>query len=368
MRLVWGTAPFNAFLYLRFSVGISVLALSFLRPRLLCNFFVKIEKSLARLSGRPWLCATVLFALPIALRLLLLPVYGPPQPFIHDEYAYLLQSQIFASGALSYPPLPFPKQFESIYVFATPTYNAEYQPAQGMCLAVGRLLFGHPWAGVLITAGLFCAIAYWALLAWLPARWAFGGGLLIVVEIGVLSYWTNSYWGGWVPGIGGALSFGALAPIREQTTALNAVLLAIGDVVLLSSRPFEGLLLSIVTAGLVCVWVLTKRMRLSTVLTAFAVAVLVVAVTAILFFAYYNHAVTGRATRLPYLLYRAKYAIPQGFYWQNSPLPQTAMPVDIAGEYKSQLMQREHAQSFIGLAQATLAKFASSGSSTSACF
>jgi len=35
--------------------------------------------------------------------------------------------------------------FESIHVSMNPTYMSMYFPAQGLALAAGKVLMGHPW-------------------------------------------------------------------------------------------------------------------------------------------------------------------------------------------------------------------------------
>jgi len=348
MRFAWGAAPPTTFDFFTFALAALCVALAFIRPALFQWLFVAVEQRLVVLSKRRWLCALVIFLLPMAGRLLLLPVYQPPVPFIHDEYAYLLQADTFSSGRLSNPPLPFANQLETIYIFATPTYSAEYEPGQGFFLAMGERIFGCPWAGVLLSMGLFCALTYWAFLGWLRPSWALTGGLLVVVEIGVLSYWMNSYWGGCVPGIGGALTLGGLARLRGRFRALDAVLVAFGIFILLCTRPLEGALLSVLVAGFLLFWLLTTQPAPKTLVLRLALPMLAVFIPAALFLAHYNHQVTGKPTEVPYLLYRARYAIPQGFYWQKPPAAKAPMPADIEGEYRVQVIQRERADSLKG--------------------
>ena len=55
--------------------------------------------------------------------------------------------------------------FESIHITMYPTYASMYFPAQGLLLAAGKVLLGHPWFGLLIVDGLMCAALCWMLEA-----------------------------------------------------------------------------------------------------------------------------------------------------------------------------------------------------------
>ncbi len=61
-----------------------------------------------------------------------------------------------------------------------------------------------------------------------PARWALLGGALAVLRWGAFSYWVNSYWGGSVAALAGALALGAYARIRRRPSAAHALLLGAG--------------------------------------------------------------------------------------------------------------------------------------------
>src|ERR1700751_470708 len=128
-----------------------------------------------------------------------------------------------------------------------------------MTLALGQVLTGQPWAGVLLSIGLFFVVLYWAFGAWLPPVWAFTGTLIVEVSIGVLGYWTNSYWGGAVPGIGGTLVLGSLPRLRANPRVAYSLLMAFRIAILFNSRPLEGLLLSVLTAGTLTYWLFKKK-------------------------------------------------------------------------------------------------------------
>src|SRR5262249_52693772 len=130
-------------------------------------------------------------------------------------------------------------------------------PAQGAALAFGQIL-GSPWLGVLLSAAAMSAAVYWMLCAWMPARWAFLGGALVALKLGVVSYWTNSYWGGAVAAIGGSLVLGALARIIAKARVRDALLLGIGVAILANSRPYEGLIFCVPAAFLFLRWLLRR--------------------------------------------------------------------------------------------------------------
>ena len=98
---------------------------------------------------------------------------APPgaKPSIHDEFAYLLQAKMLASGHLTYPSPPLPEFFEAAHVLVVPRYGAKYLPGHAAVLAP-FVAAGVPWLGPSLLLGLTLALAYLAArLAALP-RWA----------------------------------------------------------------------------------------------------------------------------------------------------------------------------------------------------
>jgi len=71
-------------------------------------------------------------------------------------------------------------------------------------MAIGKRLFGHPWFGVWLSCGALAAALLWALEGWFAPSWALFGTLL-AIPLCSFSYWMNSYMGGSVAAIGGAL-------------------------------------------------------------------------------------------------------------------------------------------------------------------
>jgi hypothetical protein len=164
--------------------------------------------------------------------------------------------------------------------------------------------------------GVFCAVLYWALAGWLPPFWALAGGIFGLSQIGLVSYWTESYWGGTPAAIGGALVLGAVARLLRKPRTGEALALALGLAVLANSRPYEGAVLAIV-----CLAPLALRFswRLARVVALPMIAVLV---PVALWMSYYNWRVTGDPLLMPYRAHHPQYAIWGHFIWQKHPWPQ----------------------------------------------
>jgi hypothetical protein len=203
----------------------------------------------------------------------------------------------------------------------SPTYSSIFPPAQGIVLAVGQLL-GNPWIGVLLSVASMSAAIVWMLQAWMPPRWALLGGVMTICNLGIVSYWINSYWGGAVAAIGGALVLGALPRIFRTQRVRYSLLLGLGVAILANSRPYEGLVFCIPVAGWLLLWVAGRS---SPPLRATAPTVLlpttgVLAFTAV-FMAYYNWRTTGNALLMPHALYLRTYFRTPVFLWQHAGAP-----------------------------------------------
>jgi hypothetical protein len=224
-----------------FLEGIATIALliACLAPQTAAPFFRRCETRFATLVRKPWRAIAAAALFPLIVRALLLPVVPLPMPRVHDEFSYLLLGDTLAHGRLSNPTPPFWKHFETEYELVRPTYASQYQPAQGVALAVGQSVTGRPWWGVWLSVGLMCGALCWALAALLSWRWALFGSAIAALQFGIFGFWMNSYFGGAVAAMAGALVFGAIA--RPRTTP-NALVCALGLVVLFASRPLEGLL------------------------------------------------------------------------------------------------------------------------------
>ncbi len=111
----------------------------------------------------------------LALRLALLPILPVPTPAAMDEFSYLLIADTFAHGRLANPTSPMWAHLESPLVLWHPTHVGIYHPAQGLFMAVGQVLLGHPYWGVWLSVGIMCAAICWMLQAWVGESWAIAG-------------------------------------------------------------------------------------------------------------------------------------------------------------------------------------------------
>ena len=237
-----------------------------------------------------------------------------PQPGAHDEFSYLLAADTFAHGRLTNPTHPMWVHFESMHIIERPTYASKYPPAQGLILAIGQVVGGHPVVGVWLSAAVACAAIYWMLLAWVPPPWAFLGGFIVLTRIGIPSYWSQGYWGGWAAALGGALLFGALRRLLRRPRVRDSLLMGIGLAVPANSRPYEGLVLSLPALALLGTRLLSERDSLKRItLFRYLPAGVLLACT-VAGMAFYNWRVTGRAFELPYYVHEKTYAMKRFFH------------------------------------------------------
>ncbi len=259
---------------------------------------------LCRFSHRRYLCWTVLALSMIVGRIALLPVLPPPEPSIHDEFSNLLAGDTFAHGRVANPTPPHAEFFESPHILLQPVYASVYPPGQGITLALGQILFGHPFWGVVLTGALMIFLFCWMSDAWLPPQWTLLVGGLSAMLFFVRHYWFDSYWGGSLAACGGALVVGGFGRVLRGKPKQAGVTLALGAVLLFCTRPYEGglLCLGVLFALAIRWWRLTlqNKRNLWRFVALPSAAVLLAAVPVA---GWYNWRITGNPSELPYLFY-----------------------------------------------------------------
>ena len=287
------------------------------------------------LAGRPALAGFLLTLAAFLSALTASALSGHPQPLVHDEFSYLLAADTFSHGKLANPKHPMWVFFESMHIVHDPSYASMYPPGQGLMLAAGQVTTGDPAVGVWLGVALMTGAIYWMLQAWLPPRWALLGGFLVLCKFIVIGrgaplalggYWSQSYFGGAVAAIGGALLFGALGRIvrvrsgdqQKPPCPLHAVLLALGVALLANTRPFEGMAVSLPAAIALLYWLFKRpaAIRRQSALRVIVPAAVVLLIT-FSFMGYYNHRVTGKATKMPWAHHHEQYCTFPIFVWQQ---------------------------------------------------
>ncbi len=313
---------FGASDYIEFTIAALLVAFILARPH--------AEPVFRRLAERPVWCVLLLASLPVALRLALLPSHPVPVPELYDEFAHLLAGDTLRHFRLANQVHPMHAFFETFFVLQEPSYSSIYPIGQGLVLALGRMVFTHPWAGVVLTVSLFCSLSYWMLRGWTTPSWALAGGVLAVCEFGPLSQWMNSYWGGGVAAIAGCLVFGSLPRIRDYGRSRDAALLGAGIGLHVLARPFESMFL---VCGVLLYWLMQRtpvKRRLVLVIVLPVLGALGVTLL-------HNQQVTGDWLKLPAVMSRYQYGVPTTFTFQANPAAHRPLTPQQELSYRSQV-------------------------------
>jgi len=292
-----------------------------------------VEPYARKLAPRTGWCMLLLAVLPVALRLALLAHHPAPSPAVYDEFGHLLVADTLLHFRLANPAHPLHQFFETFFVLQTPAYASIYPLGQGIALALGKLLFGYAWAGVLLSSAALCALCYWMLRGWTTPGWALLGGVLTVIEFGPTNPWMNGYWGGSLAACAGCLVFGALPRLRTSVGVRDGALLGLGLAIHWLTRPYETVFLAM---AVLLFFVPEVRASLLRSLAKPALAAAIVLLPAIALSLLQNRQVTGNWMTLPYTLSRFQYGVPASFTWQANPAPHLELTREQQLQYKMQ--------------------------------
>lgn len=321
--------------FLEFALAAIGSGLCFVAPRMGSGFFRHIEQFLSQIALHKRASVVLVGVSALLLRLAILPFCPIPLPFCNDDFSFLLAADTFAHGRLANPTPAMWIHFESLHIDMLPTYGSMYFPGEGLILAAGKLLFGLPWLGVVITGALMCAAICWMLQAWLPPRWAFLGGVIAILHLQLFSYWANSYHsGGTLAALGGALILGSLPRLKKTALMRYGILMALGIAIQVLTRPYEGFLLCLPVAISLAKWTLHGKNRPHPLVLArrASLPLLIIAAT-LAWLGYYDKAAFGKATTLPYTINRQTYAVAPYFVWQDKRPTPVYRHADIARFY-----------------------------------
>lgn len=313
-----------------------------------------VSATIDALAIRPWVSTALLLGISLLTNLGLTLVRYPAAR-VHDEFSYLLAADTYASGRLTNPTHPHWQHFETYHVLSQPSYMSKYPPGNGLFLAIGQITTGHPIVGSWLALALGIAATYWALRGWLHRRWALIAGLLLAINVPMLMAWGQTYWGGGVQLLGGALVLGALRRLTDRNRWPRAVwqyacVFAVGAVILANSRPMEGFLLCAVASIVLVRWLWKTQAsdRIGHVVQL-VVPCLLIGGIGIASLAVNNVAVTGHATQLPYSAHSKQYSATSLVIWNKlPPLPNYNLPA-MEQFYREWCQQRQlDAQTFDG--------------------
>jgi len=299
------------------------------------KYLITIERFFDRHPGNLYLSVFLLFAL---VRIFMLQWDPIGLPDDHDEFAYLLQAEIFAEGRFHFPQHPMWEHFESFHILLSPVYASKYPPGQAFFMYLGIKFFGHPWYGVLLSCMIMATALVWMVRGYFSTRWAIIAGIFIIIRFALWNYWSSSYWGGAVAATGGALVFGALPRLSKTTgprQILASVCLGLGLLFLTMSRPMEGMLVSIIP-GFYFLNLTYQRFRQQQVNQALRIFLPTFLLLIINFslIGFYNYKVTGDALTMPYRLHTDQYQVQPPFLFvaQREQVP----------EYNHELFEQQY--------------------------
>jgi len=245
-----------------------------------------------------------------------------PIPAVHDEFSHLLVADTLMQGRLSNPTPPVWPAFQAEHIVVTPTYASKYPVGPGALLALGRLTFGVPQAGLWLGAALACAAVVWMVRSFTGLTVAIWAGLMVAFHPFLQSVWSQNFMNGWLAMASASLVLGASIRLRRGWNGPYSAVLICGAVGLAVTRPMEGLVCLCFAAllfvpravGVASHWWRDFKVVQSPwfLLPGLAGASLLLA---------HHHSVTGRFMQMPYQLHEHQYGVAPLWIFQNPKTP-----------------------------------------------
>ena len=202
-----------------------------------------------------------------------------PAPSVEDEYSYVLQSRIFASGRWTAPSPPLPEFFQQAHVLTVPAVASKYPPGHALLMSIGSR-FGAPALVPLLLTALTGALlfllvrratnAWVALLAfvlWIGDPLNLTYRAAYYSEVTTSAAWFVSWWAllrwrdtrsrKWLLTLAAAIGWGAITrPLTMLAFAVPVGVLVVRDVARLRAwRDFAiAMALGIAILGVLPLW------------------------------------------------------------------------------------------------------------------
>ena len=245
-------------------------------------------------------------------------------PVMHDEAAYVLQAELFASGRWTESAPQLPEFFQQLYVLMDPVVASKYPPGHSLVLALG-VLVGLPALPVVLMSALSGALVYTlarrmsgpvtAVLTWIIWMTSFP-----------VVYYRANYMSQSTTGFLWLLTWWGLSRWRSSSSGDGRWLFLVAAAVSWSAitRPLTAFALGIVV-GMVVLHTAWSRRRWRELAPAIALGVAILAVLPI-----WSWRTTGRPTLTPLSLYTERY-VPfdkPGFGVATKARPSNRLPRD----------------------------------------